>query len=246
MTSALRMLLLLMLVVISPQLASVQQTKAVTQEQGGVFRKAPDISFIRIGRTTRTEVSEKLAKFDVGVKLPHFFIARWSRISYAVLIGGPTLDGQNLLIEFDDGSKVKRDEIFADKLLVARLRPIVASQPFIDLSHPVRIPARLREFSGDLVLTPGVFTFEEGGTPNQPYSFRLAATDITVVGPSPYQHPRDPANTEQVIHFSKKIWPSHSWSHRAVGVELAVPDLVTLLKFIEQSKADQQGAAKTR
>ncbi len=213
--------------------------------QGRVVEKATDLSFIHVGQTPRAEIEEKLKKFDVGINSPSFFIARWSssnRFFIAYGGGGRDWQNQNMLVEFDDAGKVKSYEVFPDHELVTRLGPVVASQPLLDLSRPVEIDTMLSlGIDGKIILKPGILAFQESVIQKKSYNFQLAVADITSVDSSthaPDPSPVDPSHAECVIHLDNKTVihiPYIFWRHHAVFT-LTVRDLITVLKFMEQSK----------
>ncbi len=187
-------------------------------------------------------------------------MARWSTASWAV-IGAPSgsfspaqrwWHNQNLLIEFDGAGKVTSHVVFSNHGLVARLTDVLASQPSLDLSHPVEVGAELdlsasgsAGHSGKILLTPGMFTSKESGAPKKPYNFQVATADITGFGSSGSASD-DPVYTGLVIHARKKINPASGGSgwgaSRRFSFNLTVSGLVTILKFFEHRNKQRQGS----
>ena len=221
--------------------------------QSGAIEKPIDLSFIQIRQTRRTEVEEKLKHFDVGLQSQNFFMARWSTASSAIIV--ENLRGsasqrlwhyRNLLVEFGSAGMVKSYTVFSDHELISRLTTVVESQPPLDFSRPLEIAAQLgpepygRGASGKLILTLGMFTFKEEGTPKKPHDFQVAVADITSMDRTNFVD-ADPVHTVLVIHLRKKI-KGVTFSglmfgrHPSVYFILTVPDFVTILKFVEQSK----------
>jgi hypothetical protein len=226
--------------------------KRVKGQGGG--EQARDVSFIHAGQTPRTEVEGRLKQFDVGINSQQFFIARWASSTWGAFAccglgeggaAGRHWGNENLLVEFDNAGNVKRNSVFSDQQLVARLTPVVALQPSLDLSRPVEIKTQLLLAAsgwhlGKIILTPGVFTFKEEAASKKPRTFQVAAANITSIGSSRGAHV-DPVYTLEVVHFDKKIKTLESGllrlgSHSAY-FKLTVPDLMTVLKFVEQSKS---------
>lgn len=221
--------------------------------QSGLIEKPFDLSFIQGGQTRRTEVEEKLKHFDVRLQSQNFFMARWSTASSAIIVedlrGGSSQrlwHYRNLLVEFSSAGIVKSYTVFSDHELISRLTTVLESQPLLDFSHPLEIDAKLGPApygagaSGKLILTLGMFTFKEDGTPTKPHNFQVAVADITSMDLTNFVD-SDPVHTVLVIHLRKKI-KGVTFSgliagrHPSVYFILTVPDFVTILKFIEQSK----------
>ena len=221
--------------------------------QSGAIEKPFDLSFIQVGQTRRTEVEEKLKHFDVGLQSQNFFMARWSTASSAIIAEDLRKSSsqrvwhyRNLLVEFDSGSMVKSYTVFSDHELISRLTTVVESQPPLDFSHPLEIDAQLGPepygagVSGKLILTLGMFAFKEDGTPKKPHDFQVAVADITSMDRTNFAD-ADPVHTVLVVHLRKKVkgvtFSGLMFSrHPSVYFILTVPDFVTILKSIEQSK----------
>jgi hypothetical protein len=220
--------------------------------QSGAIEKPFDLSFIQVGQTRRAEVEEKLKHFDVGLPSQNFFMARWSTASSAIIVENLRVSGsqrlwrhRNLLVEFGSAGMVKSYTVFTDHELISRLTTVLESQPPLDFSHPLEIDAQLGPYSGGgasgkLILTLGMFTFKEDGTPKKPHDFKVAVADITSMDRANFDD-ADPVHAVLVIHLHKKI-RGVTFSglifgrHPSVYFILTVPDFVTILKFVEQSK----------
>jgi len=218
-----------------------------------VIEKPFDLSSILAGQTPRIEVEEKLKHFDVGLQSQSFFMARWSTASGAII--AETLRGsssqriwhnRNLLVEFNGANVVKNYAVFSDDELISRLTTVMASQPPLDLSHPLEIDAQLgpEPFGGGalgkLILTPGMFAFKEEGTRKKPYSFQVAVENIARMDCQNLSRD-DPVHTLLLIQLHKKVEAVPSGGlivgrHRRIYFNLTVPGLLTLLEFLEQSR----------
>lgn len=221
--------------------------------QGGAIEKPFDLSFIQVGQTRRTEVEEKLKHFVVGLQSQNFFMARWSTASSAIIAEDLRRSSsqrvwhyRNLLVEFGSAGMVKRYTVFSDRELIPRLTTVVESQLPLDFSHPLELDAQLGPepygagISGKLILTLGMFAFKEDGTPKKPHDFQVAVADITSIDRTNFVD-ADPVHTVLVIHLRKKVkgvtFSGLMFSrHPSVYFILTVPDFVTMLKFVEQSK----------
>jgi hypothetical protein len=91
----------------------------------GEVRKV-DLSFLAVGTTTRQEVQTRLGWSDVGLSQACVFWGRWRSSSALDLNrwGDQRIlwRGHNILVEFDDGDRVKRFQEFGDKDMVAAVK----------------------------------------------------------------------------------------------------------------------------
>jgi hypothetical protein len=113
------------------------QVKPVT---GGTLESEPDTSVIRVGVTTRAEITQQFGAFDTGWKGERLFLGRWLRSGSWEIAGAPKREAvpHNLVVEFDEKGTVTRYQVllsnkqFLDelpRLLSAERHPSEFQQP---------------------------------------------------------------------------------------------------------------------
>jgi len=106
------------------------QVKPVT---GAILESEPDTSVIRVGVTTRAEITQQFAAFDTGWKGERLFLGRWLRSGMGVA-PMPHTDrswrGHNLVVEFDEKGAVTRYQVLSDKEFVDTLPSLLSAEGY--------------------------------------------------------------------------------------------------------------------
>ena len=211
--------------------------------------KQVDLSFVKVGETSRDQVLQRLGWIDTGLHEQNFFLGRWAENSWGIAwaagsyytaTGGynQVWKAHNVVIDFDDQAMVSGIATFPDKellaTLAARLSP--ASERTLDLSVPITIPILYtrdlgyESHAGNFLLSQEELEFRESpnGNKKQKYNFKTPPGNVTRVtmGSS------DPAQPEQVcavLHFRQKT---------AVGKQMTIytkaADTALLLRYFAQ------------
>ena len=185
-----------------------------------------DLTFLKVGSTTREEVTRKLAPIDTGLNEPRFFWGRWETSSWAsapLLAPYPPFAGrawgaQNILITFDSQNLVQGWKVLKDKELLPeldRLEP--APTEALDLTSPVQLKVELPVESGTarpmatVVLSSASFQYEARGR----FGLETVETprgNLQKIASAPEDTPRDPeiklgtdaAHVWITLHFAKR------------------------------------------
>ncbi len=213
-----------------------------------------DMTFLQAGQTQRAEVLEKLAAIDAQVDSRKFFVGRWSTSkwgTWVILCGYISCAGgagrlwsvANLLIEFD-GDRVKTFEVFPDHELAGRLAVVAASDDPIDFTQPREItllpaPGSSGQSAvypcGKITLSKDAFDFAEGCGAKKPRDFTIEHSKVLRVT-TPRFSAVDAQASSPVIHFQEKVKAGTIGSRRQMTVQMSVPDLVVLLKYVGQKQ----------
>lgn len=104
------------------------QVKPLT---GPILESEPDTSVIRIGVTTRAEVSQEFKAFDTGWSGDRLFLGRWLRSVFGVA-PTPRTDrswyARNLVVEFDERGAVTRFGVLSDGQFIDVLPGLIIAQ----------------------------------------------------------------------------------------------------------------------
>lgn len=202
-----------------------------------------------VGQTSRAEIESTLKPFDVGLQSSHFLIARWSVSTWGAWAfgcgnyncggtGGRIWNKRNLIVEFDNDNRVKILEEFPDSELVARLSRVAQADEALDLSNPVQLNVTyLNHGPATITLTVDSFQFAEEGKNKKPYNFTIPRNKITSIGTS-HIGITDETNVTEVIHFADAPKVAHRRSSKRLTIQITIPDLVKLLKFMPPSTQD--------
>lgn len=104
---------------------------------GAILKSEPDTSVIRVGVTTRAEITQQFAAFDTGWKGERLFLGRWlrSRVWVAPLYG--SWPGHNLVVEFDEKGTVTRYQVLSDQEFVDALPTLLSAEGHLsELQQP--------------------------------------------------------------------------------------------------------------
>lgn len=105
------------------------RVKSVT---GATLESEPDTSVIRVGVTTRTEITQQFGAFDIGWKGERLFLGRWLRSGVGVA-PMPRTDrswaGHELVVEFDEKGTVSRYQVLSNKEFLVASGKILESYP---------------------------------------------------------------------------------------------------------------------
>jgi hypothetical protein len=104
------------------------QVKPVT---GGTLESEPDTSVIRVGVTTRAEITQQFGAFDTGWKGERLFLGRWLRSGIGVA-PEPRTDrswaGHQLVVEFDEKGTVTRYQVLSNKQFLDELPRLLSAE----------------------------------------------------------------------------------------------------------------------
>ncbi len=226
----------------------VVPVRAPTRTNGnsGAMEKI-SVDFLQSGKTTRDEVTAKLAGTDTGIRDKQLFVGRWATSKWGVLwmIAGNNSGAggwnrgwarHNVLISFDDQNIVQQFRQFSDEDLVKQLSAWVAEgrcQP-LDFSAPMEVPVDHRHgsgagFPGTLILTNDSFEFRE----NEKHNFKIPPQQILDIQLTSIGHgdKSDPRYLNETIHFTQKTNIGGKMTIRA-----DVPTIMTLVKYVAQTR----------
>ena len=197
--------------------------------------KQVDLTFIKLGETSRNEVVQHLGWIDTGASGKNFFVGRWAENSWALLWGAasyPAVNGgynqvwntHNVIIDFDEKSVVVGVEQFKDKYIIDNLAQRIsqAQEAKLDLSVPIKVPVQnscfddANGYPGDLILSSDELEFLESVTNKhgkQGHSYKTPATNVTKVTMG-FDDPSQPQQICAVLHFRQKTRTGKKMSFR--------------------------------
>lgn len=199
--------------------------------------------FIRVGETTRTEVTEKLGWLRIGQENPRIFWGRWitSASAMAMVVvntGGAERmwGGRNLIVEFDENGRVSALRTFDDPELPKEVAAWTKrSGEKLDLTQPLRLSVRHRHawqkgderVAAQLALSAEQLEFSEAAGS---HNFTVAPSNLKILKLAGFfaQIPK-PETINITLDFRKKTLAG---DHLALEMQWA--DLVTLLRYIGQ------------
>ena len=215
-----------------------------------------DLTFIKVGETSRDEVSKRLSWVDTGIDGKAFFAGRWAENSWGVAWGAasfPYAGGgyneiwktHNVIIDFDDRFLVKGVTHFADKDIIAILstRLKQASESTLDRTVPIKMSIeylRPSESSkahlGELILSKDEWEFVESpdGNKKGKYSYKTTKQNISHITMG-MSEPSEPQQICVVLHFKQKTRVGKQMSVRVTLVETAV-----LIKYLAEDHSGMQ------
>lgn len=221
-----------------------------TRTATGTEVKTVDTSFIHPGQTTRAEVQEKLKVIDTGIPGDRYFLGRWSSSTWggwivlagmcceAVGGGGRVWKTGNLLVEFDDAGVVKRSEPFDDRKAVRMLTPVAESAP-LQLDPPLVLQVQYLKNAAavpaKIVLSAATFDLEEVSGQKKTDKFSVPANDVVSVD-IPYATGNDPSSLGPRIRFSRDLRKLGGPRGKNIGLQVTMPQLVTLMSYASQAK----------
>ena len=112
-------------------------------------RREIDLTFLRVGLTTREEVQEKLQGIDTKVDDRSLFWGRWESSGWAwapmvaPYLGSRGWAPQNVLITYDQAGRVKEWKIVKDKQLLKELDVLLGNVP-LESSEPVHLYVKVQ------------------------------------------------------------------------------------------------------
>ena len=212
--------------------------------------KQLDLTFIKLGETSRDEVTQRLSWIDTGVSGKNFFVGRWAENSWAVLWGAAAYysanggynqvwNTHNVIIDFGDESVVTRVEQFKDKYIIANLAQRIrqAQEAKLDLSVPIKVPIRnscfndVNGYPGNFILSRDELEFLESPTDKngkQKHSYKTPAENVTGITMG-FDDPSQPQQICAVLHFRQKTRAGKKMSFR---VDLV--GTVSLVKYVTE------------
>jgi len=208
-----------------------------------------DLAFIKNGQTTRAEILQKLGTTNVGLASDQVFFGRWrtSKSAAWAVTGLPTYAGRiwqnaNLLVKFDSAGRVENYEVFADKLLMEKLAPVVRETNLNpDERMEVTIPCDQGcvavicnqgcEIAADFILSRQSLEIAETThiKGRKQFHYTVPARQLTVIHLDRYQ--------EQVgylmidMHFSTDLRKFQGPEGKQLHVQVTVPQLTKLLAY---------------
>jgi hypothetical protein len=223
-----------------------------TQGPSGKHANA-DLSFLRIGSTTREDVVQHLGWADSQLKNDRLFLARWRDSKWVVAwaVGGgysgtggaPRLwHTHNLAVEFDDKDVVSVYHEFSDDALAKELLASLerVKSPALDLSSPVVISIRHRrgQHYEPATLSLGKDSVEVTRHDMPSSHFKIAPqkiTGLTFVNGLKEESP-DPQSTNYTLHFSEKTKVGKNLTLR-----VDIPTLVILVQYLAENGTIEGG-----
>ena len=199
-----------------------------------------DLAFIKNGQTTRAEILQKLGTTDVGLAGDRVFFGRWRTSKYAAwaVTGLPTYSGRiwqnaNLLVNFDSAGRVENYEVFADKLLVEKLAPVVRDTRVNPDEHmEVTIPCNQGcEAAADFILSQQSLEIAETThiKGRRQFHYTIPAQQLTVIHVDRYQ---DQVGYLMItMHFSRDLREFQGPKGKNLHVQVTVPQLTKLLAY---------------
>jgi len=227
-------------------LAAPMRVPTHTQGPSGKHTNT-DLSFLRVGSTTREDVVQHLGWADSQLKNDRLFLARWRDSKWVVAwaVGGgysgtggaPRLwHTHNLVVEFDDKDVVSAYHGFGDdalaKELLASLERTKTSG--LDLSSPVVVFIKHRRGQH---YEPATLSLSKDSVelmkPDMPSSdFKIAPQKITgfaFVNGLKDESP-DPQSTNYTFHFRQKTKVGKS-----LTIRVDIPTLAILVQYLAEN-----------
>jgi len=235
-----------------PWLGCVAPMRVPHHTQGPAGQHASaDLSFLRVGSTTRAEVLQQMGWADAGVKNERLFLGRWRDskwvVVWAVAGSGPDSGGSgfggtprvwhthNLIVEFDEKGVVTNYHVFRDEVLPRELAASLprVNTPPLDLSHPIDVPVKHRrgQHYEPATLSLGKDSIELTKPDWADSNFKITPqkiTALTFVNGLKEESP-SPQSTNYTLHFSEKTKVGKNLTMR-----IDMPALVTLVQYLAQ------------
>ena len=222
--------------------APVPMTNRVAGVSGSPEQKKIDLKFVEPGKTPRSEVVQKLAWADAGIKDPHLFLGRWFTSGggwiWAVSVKGDAAEGgthrnwaaHNYLVEFDDAGVAKAAREIATHELVPSLQQWVA-QAKADITDPAasaELTVSLQHIrTAQVVLSADSFELKDPS--KKPRSFRIQRSSVASIGSAAdlkVKRERAPELIAATIFF-REATPMG----KQMTIFVSAEDLLTLLKY---------------
>lgn len=209
-----------------------------------------DLTFLKVGTTSRQDVLDRLAWIDTGIGDDRFFFGRWKENSWVVSwmvglnAGGSSelWDVHNLIVDFDEKAIVRQITHFPNRRMITELSARLISDPShsLDLSAPVTLNVaylhnqkQQREY-GTLFLNPDAVGFvAHDPSVREEYNFETSPDNITRVTMN-WVDPSEPGSMSEAIetiHFKRTTKLG-----RKITISLDLAGTVTLIKYLAQSQ----------
>jgi hypothetical protein len=227
-------------------IAPIPMTKRVSGPVGVANQKKIDLTFVQPGRTSREEISQKLAWADSGIKDDHLFLARWvsSGSGWVVLIPGNVPNDvnayrdwtvHNFLVDFDKTGLVKSARDVQTPELLTTLQQWVAhwDSPADEPPGPVELKVSRPHLgspvtAANLVLSADSFGFQDYRKPKHNFQIHPSTINsITSRLDDEAGHAPDSSVIGVTILFKKK-----TPAGKQVSLNISPPDLLVLLKYL--------------
>jgi hypothetical protein len=206
-----------------------------------------DLSFLRVGSTTRAEVVQQLGWADAQLKNDRLFLGRWMSSKWAAVTavygGGGSADRiwhtHNLIIEFDEKGVVSRYRLFSDDALAKELSASLQNiqTPALDLSTPVVVSiahhhgVKNKENYGSATLSLAWDSVEFREPGQKPHEFQVARKEIVGLTDAGWLlNDPDSLKTNVTLHFSEQTSVGNN-----LTIRLDIPTLVILVQYVAQN-----------
>lgn len=219
-----------------------------------------DLTFLKVGTTSRQEVLDRLAWMDTGVGDDRFFWGRWKanhpwEVSWVFGMEDSTADDlwdvHNLIIDFDEKSIVGQITHFPNRRMITELSTRLApdASHSLDLSVPVTIDVAYvhngeqdREY-GSLILSQDAVEFVANDptvreTVREKYSFKTSPDNLASITMN-WLVRGDPGPVRkalETIHFKHE---TKLGSMMTISIDL--PGTATLIKYLSQIQSQRLG-----
>lgn len=230
-------------------IAPVPMTKRVSAAASSPEQKKIDLTFVQPGKTSRSEVSQKLAWADSGIKDDHLFLARWASSSSGWVWRGADIarntsaeEGafrdwtvHNFLVDFDDAGVVENARDVANPELLTNLQQRVAQSngPALDLSSPIELRVFLDRIaspvpSAMLLLSADSFGFQDRRKPKRNFHTHPSRIKGVIPWVDPKEAHSPVSNSIGVTILFKEKTPAG----KQISFNLPAPDLLVLIKYL--------------
>ena len=209
-----------------PPMKVPTRVKPVT---GGDLASAPDTSVIKVGLTTRAEISRQFAAFDTGWRGERLFLGRWL-YSGMVGNGGRWWGGKILAVEFDEKGVVTRYRVLSDN-------DFLRDQDSWPLVPAKNAPQHQLTIKTESVAGKSVPFVDIRG-------YLVAPEQIERLDRWPYArvyapNPTDVNQIGLVIHLKKKVYRDGDLNRKhgvtKITLEADVPTAVLLMHFMRRA-----------
>ena len=198
-------------------------------------------------------MTTRLAPIETGVKEPQLFWGRWESSSWATApivapyAGSRDWGPENLLIFFNQANLVQSWLFLKDKDLLPELTRIHQA-PVLDLSAPLRFPARLRYWESpavaEVTLANDYFEYAatNGFKTDRDNLKSISLTSEVLPSTDPFDkesRPQpDPTHVWVKLKFAKRTAKG-----KTVTLGLDPPSLLCLVRYVAQSKTASRPSA---
>ena len=234
--------------------APVPMATHVAGVSGSQDKKNLDLKFVEPGKTSHSEVLQKLSWADSGIKDPHLFLGRWfssgSGWIWAVGSNGGGEGGthrnwtsHNYLVEFDEADVVRTAREFPTPNLIPALQDWLtrANLAALDFTPAVELTVDLqRTKDATLSLSATSFEVRNGGKKPRTVQIRRSNISTIIAGTDPKvrdEHASNLIGANILFHdatpFGEQLF-----------VYVSAPDLLTLLRYANHEQSSSKSAMR--